>query len=95
MAVKKRCIEIMYSWHKGLSHEPKITEAYKMLKAQGIVKQDPVYMDRTFDPFPPPKPRKADFEDDEKAKTLEKLLRSKNPDDLQAANRLIKNMVKE
>ncbi|RUS85567.1 hypothetical protein EGW08_006650, partial [Elysia chlorotica] len=95
MAVKKRCIEIMYSWHKGLGHEPKIAEAYKMLKAQGIVKQDPVYMDRTFDPFPPPKPRKADFEDDEKAKTLEKLLRSKNPDDLQAANRLIKNMVKE
>uniref|UniRef100_A0A0B7AE82 VHS domain-containing protein n=1 Tax=Arion vulgaris TaxID=1028688 RepID=A0A0B7AE82_9EUPU len=93
--VKKRCIEIMYSWYKGLSHEPKIAEAYKMLKVQGIIKDDPVYMDRSFNPFPPPKPRKADFEDDEKAKTLERLLRSKNPDDLQAANRLIKNMVKE
>ncbi|BFZ02797.1 hypothetical protein BsWGS_05836 [Bradybaena similaris] len=93
--VKKRCVEILYSWYKGLSHEPKIGEAYKMLKSQGIVKEDPVYMDRTFSPFPPPKPRKADFEDDEKAKTLERLLRSKNPEDLQAANRLIKNMVKE
>lgn len=93
--VKKRCIEIIYSWYKGLTHEPKIGEAYKMLKAQGIVKEDPVYMDKSFDPFPPPKPRKADFEDDEKSKTLERLLRSKNPEDLQAANRLIKNMVKE
>ncbi|CAG5123676.1 unnamed protein product [Candidula unifasciata] len=93
--VKKRCVEIMYSWYKGLSHEPKIGEAYKMLKSQGIVKEDPVYMDKTFSMFPPPKPRKADFEDDEKAKTLERLLRSKNPEDLQAANRLIKNMVKE
>ncbi|CAL1530446.1 unnamed protein product [Lymnaea stagnalis] len=93
--VKKRCIEIIYSWYKGLTHEPKIGEAYKMLKAQGIVKEDPIYMDKSFDPFPPPKPRKADFEDDEKAKTLERLLRSKNPEDLQAANRLIKNMVKE
>uniref|UniRef100_A0A2C9JQL0 VHS domain-containing protein n=1 Tax=Biomphalaria glabrata TaxID=6526 RepID=A0A2C9JQL0_BIOGL len=93
--VKKKCIEILYSWYKGLTHEPKIAEAYRMLKAQGIVKEDPSYMDKTFDPFPPPKPRKADFEDDEKAKTLEKLLRSKNPEDLQAANRLIKSMVKE
>ncbi|KAH9495806.1 ARF-binding protein [Bulinus truncatus] len=93
--VKKKCIEILYSWHKGLTHEPKIAEAYKMLKTQGIVKEDPAYMDKTYDSFPPPKPRKADFEDDEKAKTLEKLLRSKNPEDLQAANRLIKNMVKE
>ncbi|XP_005091938.1 ADP-ribosylation factor-binding protein GGA1 [Aplysia californica] len=93
--VKTRCIETLYSWHRGLTHEPKITEAYKMLKAQGIIKEDPTYVDKTFSPFPPLKPRKADFEDDEKAKTLEKLLRSKNPDDLQAANRLIKNMVKE
>ncbi|XP_059165355.1 ADP-ribosylation factor-binding protein GGA1-like isoform X2 [Physella acuta] len=93
--VKKKCIEILYSWYKGLTHEPKIGEAYKMLKAQGIIKEDPTYMDKSFDPFPPPKPRKADFEDDEKAKTLERLLRSKNPEDLQAANRLIKTMVKE
>ncbi|XP_025081247.1 ADP-ribosylation factor-binding protein GGA1-like isoform X2 [Pomacea canaliculata] len=104
--VKKRCIELLYSWHKGLPHEAKIGDAYKMLREQGIVKQDPTYMDKTFDPFPPPKPRKADFEDDEKSRafrtlrpvynqTLSRLLKSKNPEDLQAANRLIKNMVKE
>ncbi|XP_076441088.1 ADP-ribosylation factor-binding protein GGA1-like isoform X2 [Babylonia areolata] len=93
--VKKRCIELLYSWYKGLPHETKIAEAYLMLKKQKIIKEDPTYMDKTFDPFPPPKPRRADFEDEEKAKTLSRLLKSKNPDDLQAANRLIKNMVKE
>lgn len=35
------------------------------------------------------------FDDEEKSKLLQKLLQSKNPDDLQAANRLIKTMVKE
>ncbi|XP_046362673.1 ADP-ribosylation factor-binding protein GGA1-like isoform X2 [Haliotis rufescens] len=92
--VKKRCIEILYSWSKGLTHECKIQEAYTMLKTQGIVKEDPTYVDTTFE-IPPERPRNAVFEDDEKAKLLSKLLKSKNPDDLQAANRLIKNMVKE
>lgn len=35
------------------------------------------------------------FQDEEKSRLLQKLLQSKNPDDLQAANRLIKTMVKE
>ena len=35
------------------------------------------------------------FDDEEKSKLLQKLLQSKNPDDLQAANRLIKTMVRE
>lgn len=35
------------------------------------------------------------FEDTERSRLLQKLLQSKNPDDLQAANRLIKTMVKE
>lgn len=46
--VKKRCIEILYGWYKGLSHEPKIGEAYHMLKAQGIIKEDPVYVTKVF-----------------------------------------------
>ena len=45
-AVKKRCIEMMYAWSKGLTHEPKMEEAYQMLKRQGIVKQDPTYVDQ-------------------------------------------------
>ncbi len=43
--VKKRCIEILYSWTKGLPNEPKIIEAYEMLKRQGIVDKDPTNVD--------------------------------------------------
>lgn len=43
----------------------------------------------------PPRPKKSIFEDGEQSRILQKLLQSKNPDDLQAANRLIKAMVKE
>lgn len=46
--VKKKCIELMYSWSKGLPHETKILEAYKMLKQQGIVKDDPDYIDKVI-----------------------------------------------
>ena len=35
------------------------------------------------------------IEDDEKSRQLARLLRSKNPQDLELANRLIKNMVKQ
>ena len=44
--VKKRCIELLYGWSQGLKHEPKIEEAYQMLKRQGIVKEDPTYVDK-------------------------------------------------
>ncbi|XP_041363618.1 ADP-ribosylation factor-binding protein GGA3-like [Gigantopelta aegis] len=93
--VKKRCIEIMYSWYMGLKHETKIVDAYMMLKAQGIVKEDPTYIEKTFEPFASEKPRLASFEDEEKSKILAKLLKSRNPEDLQAANRMIKNLVKQ
>ncbi|XP_076459637.1 ADP-ribosylation factor-binding protein GGA1-like isoform X3 [Babylonia areolata] len=93
--VKKRCIELLYSWHKGLPHETKIADAYKMLKDQHIIKEDPTYMDKTFELFPPPKPRTADFEDEERAKELNRLLKSKKAEDLKAANKLIKELVKE
>ncbi|KAG8295594.1 ARF-binding protein [Homalodisca vitripennis] len=44
---------------------------------------------------PPPRHQDSIFQDTEKSRLLQKLLQSKNPDDLQAANRLIKTMVKE
>lgn len=94
-AVKKRIVEILYGWTLGLPNEPKIAEAYKMLKQQGIVTKDPE------DPFaapkdPAPEPRKDTiFEDEEKSKLLARLLKSSHPEDLQAANRLIKTMVRQ
>ncbi|XP_051490693.1 ADP-ribosylation factor-binding protein GGA3 isoform X4 [Apus apus] len=67
-----------------------------MLKRQGIVMSDPVIpADRTLIPSPPPRPKNTVFDDEEKSKLLAKLLKSKNPDDLQEANKLIKSMVKE
>lgn len=87
----------MHSWTIDYPREIKIRDAYEMLKKQGVVKDAP--------PPPPPeestitalKSRSKDpiFEDEERSKLLQKLLQSKNPDDLQAANRLIKSMVRE
>ena len=34
----------MYSWSVGLDHEMKVSEAYDMLKRQGIVTEDPDYV---------------------------------------------------
>ncbi|XP_019615671.1 PREDICTED: ADP-ribosylation factor-binding protein GGA3-like isoform X1 [Branchiostoma belcheri] len=92
--VKTRVIELLYSWSKGLPHETKVQDAYQMLKKQGIVTEDPKVED-VYEPPPPPRPRNTLFEDEDKAKLLDRLLKSKHPEDLQAANRLIKNMVKE
>ncbi|XP_017272303.1 ADP-ribosylation factor-binding protein GGA1 [Kryptolebias marmoratus] len=94
-AVKKKVLEMLYSWTVRFPDETKIAEAYQMLKKQGIVKQDPVLPDEK--PLPPPLPRtkSAIFEDEEKSKTLSRLLKSTHPDDLRAANKLIKEMVQE
>ncbi|XP_010286245.1 PREDICTED: ADP-ribosylation factor-binding protein GGA3 [Phaethon lepturus] len=94
--VKTKVIELLYSWTVALPEESKIKDAYYMLKRQGIVMSDPVIpADRTLIPSPPPRPKNPVFDDEEKSKLLAKLLKSKNPDDLQEANKLIKSMVKE
>ncbi|KAK7913557.1 hypothetical protein WMY93_013768 [Mugilogobius chulae] len=93
--VKKKVIEIMYGWTIILPEEAKISEAYYMLKKQGIVKQDPVLPDDKPLPPPPPRAKSAIFDDEDKSKELSRLLKSTHPDDLRAANKLIKEMVQE
>ncbi|XP_072339314.1 ADP-ribosylation factor-binding protein GGA3 isoform X1 [Scyliorhinus torazame] len=94
--VKTKVIELLYSWTVALPEEIKIKDAYQMLKKQGILQHDPqIPVDKTLIPSPPTRPKNAVFEDNEKSKMLARLLKSKNPDDLQEANKLIKNMVKE
>uniref|UniRef100_A0A3B3BTW9 Golgi-associated, gamma adaptin ear containing, ARF binding protein 1 n=1 Tax=Oryzias melastigma TaxID=30732 RepID=A0A3B3BTW9_ORYME len=93
--VKKKILEMMYSWTVRLPEETKIAEAYQMLKKQGIVKQDPVLPDDKPLPPPPPRAKSAIFDDEEKSKKLSCLLKSTHPDDLRAANKLIKEMVQE
>ncbi|XP_042341884.1 ADP-ribosylation factor-binding protein GGA1-like [Plectropomus leopardus] len=93
--VKKKVLEIMYSWTVRLPDETKIADAYQMLKKQGIVKLDPVLPDDKPLPPPPPRAKNIIFEDEEKSKMLSRLLNSTHPEDLRAANKLIKEMVQE
>ncbi|XP_075033955.1 ADP-ribosylation factor-binding protein GGA3 [Mixophyes fleayi] len=94
--VKNKVVGLLYSWTVALPEENKIKDAYHMLKRQGIVLSDPVIpVDCTLIPSPPVRPKNPIFDDEERSKLLAKLLKSKNPDDLQEANKLIKSMVKE
>uniref|UniRef100_F7AX92 Golgi associated, gamma adaptin ear containing, ARF binding protein 1 n=1 Tax=Ornithorhynchus anatinus TaxID=9258 RepID=F7AX92_ORNAN len=93
--VKTKVLELLYGWTLGLPAEVKIAEAYQMLKKQGIVKSDPKLPDGVpFSP-PPPRPKNIIFDDEEKSKMLARLLKSSHPEDLRAANKLIKEMVQE
>ncbi|XP_076366356.1 ADP-ribosylation factor-binding protein GGA1-like isoform X2 [Tachypleus tridentatus] len=95
--VKTKVIELMFKWSVELKQEPKIFEAYQMLKRQGVVTEDPVHVlkHQESPDVPPSRAKNAFFEDEQTSQTLQKLLSSRNPEDLQAANRLIKDMVKE
>lgn len=98
-SVKRRVVEILYKWSILLAHETKIVDAYAMLKRQGVVEEDPVHVLPREDEAEriealPPREDEI-FTDKQKELELKRLLGSKNPEDLQAANRLIKTMVKE
>ncbi|KAG7485893.1 ADP-ribosylation factor-binding GGA3-like isoform X1 [Solea senegalensis] len=94
--VKSKVIEVLYSWTVSLPDETKICEAYQMLKSQGIVLVNPeIPLDVALVPSPSPRTKNPVFDDEKRSKRLAELLKSKKPEDLQEANRLIKNMVKE
>uniref|UniRef100_A0A8C6SUR5 Golgi associated, gamma adaptin ear containing, ARF binding protein 1 n=1 Tax=Neogobius melanostomus TaxID=47308 RepID=A0A8C6SUR5_9GOBI len=93
--VKKKVLELIYSWTLALPDEAKIIDAYQMLKKQGIIKQDPELPPDKLLGLPPPRPKNTIFEDEEKSKMLSRLLNSTHPEDLKAANKLIKEMVQE
>ncbi|GAB0196422.1 ADP-ribosylation factor-binding protein GGA2 [Grus japonensis] len=94
--VKSRVTEVIFSWTVWFPQEVKIRDAYQMLKKQGIVKEDPKLPEDKILPPPSPRPQNSIFDtDEEKSKLLARLLKSNHPEDLQAANRLIKSMIKE
>uniref|UniRef100_A0A8C3L677 Golgi associated, gamma adaptin ear containing, ARF binding protein 2 n=1 Tax=Chrysolophus pictus TaxID=9089 RepID=A0A8C3L677_CHRPC len=94
--VKSRVTEIIFSWTVWFPQEVKIRDAYQMLKKQGIVKEDPKLPEDKILPPPSPRPQNSIFDtDEEKSKLLARLLKSSHAEDLQAANRLIKSMIKE
>lgn len=93
-SVKQKVLQLMYLWTLDYPKETKIREAYDMLKKQGVIKDVPLSVSAEKYSTPENKVNTL-FQDEEKSKLLKKLLQSKNPEDLQAANRLIKTMVKE
>ncbi|KAM9315247.1 ADP-ribosylation factor-binding protein GGA2-like isoform 2-T2 [Pholidichthys leucotaenia] len=93
--VKDRVTEVLYGWTLWLKEEPKIQEAYRMLKKQGIVKKDPKLPDTVIMAPPPQRTTESVFDQEEKAKLLDRLLKSGRPEDLETANRLIKSTIKE
>ncbi|XP_066584207.1 ADP-ribosylation factor-binding protein GGA1 isoform X2 [Prorops nasuta] len=96
-AVRQKVLQLLYNWTKEYPREVKIKEAYDMLKKQGVIEEDlSSVLDSAEDILKnSSKIKNTLFEDEEKSKLLQKLLHSKNPADLHAANRLIKTMVKE
>lgn len=94
VSVKQKVLQLMYLWTLDYPKETKVREAYDMLKKQGVIKEVPLSISAEKYTVPDQKVNTI-FQDDEKSKLLKKLLKSKNPEDLQAANRLIKTMVKE
>ncbi|KAM9363511.1 ADP-ribosylation factor-binding protein GGA2-like [Symphorus nematophorus] len=93
--VKDRVTEVLYGWTLWLKDEPKIKEAYSMLKKQGIVKKDPKLPDKVIMAPPPQRTTESVFDQEDKAKLLARLLKSGRPEDLENANRLIKSTIKE
>ncbi|KAI5617732.1 ADP-ribosylation factor-binding protein GGA1, partial [Silurus asotus] len=93
--VKQRVTEVLYSWTQWLKDEPKVQEAYSMLKKQGIVKKDPRLS--TTVTMPPPSPRQevSVFDNEDTSKLLSQLLKSGRPEDLEMANTLIKSTLQE
>lgn len=94
--VRVKVLQLLQSWTEDYPREPKIKEAYDMLKKQGVVVE--VSQSQSSSESSVHRTSKTSnsiFDNDERSRLLQKLLQSKNPDDLQAANRLIKTMVKE
>ncbi|KAE9415470.1 hypothetical protein Angca_009277, partial [Angiostrongylus cantonensis] len=90
--VKELSIKLLYSWQRSMRHVEKFKEVYDSLKEHKLISIDPVIPEDEIMAIQIPPPKFAAFEDEEKARLLKELLNSRNPDDLQAANRLIQTL---
>lgn len=95
LTVRQKVLQLMYVWTLDFPKETKIKEAYDMLRKQGVIKEVPSLSISADGINCQRNNANSVFQDEEKSKLLHCLLQSKNPEDLQAANRLIKSMVKE
>ncbi|XP_032670611.1 ADP-ribosylation factor-binding protein GGA3 [Odontomachus brunneus] len=94
-SVRQKVLQLLYAWIREYPRELKIKEAYEMLKKQGVVEEDAAFIMANSEEKKSSKIKKSIFENEEMSRHLRKLLHSKDPYDLQTANRLIKVMVKE
>ncbi|XP_057654502.1 ADP-ribosylation factor-binding protein GGA3 [Diorhabda carinulata] len=97
LTVKQKILQLFYVWTLDYPKEIKIVEAFDMLRKQGVVRDipNPNVPLLEGNAFAKRKNVTSIFQDEEKSKILQKLLQSKDPEDIQAANWLIKSMVKE
>ncbi|XP_018575914.1 ADP-ribosylation factor-binding protein GGA1 [Anoplophora glabripennis] len=97
LTVKQKVLQLLYVWTLDYPKETKIKEAFDMLRKQGVIREIPNPNVPSYEPVNVPKRKLTSsvFQDEEKSKILQKLLQSKDPEDVQAANWLIKSMVKE
>nr|XP_033328142.1 ADP-ribosylation factor-binding protein GGA3 [Megalopta genalis]XP_033328143.1 ADP-ribosylation factor-binding protein GGA3 [Megalopta genalis] len=94
--VRHKVLQLLHAWTKEYPREMKIKEAYEMLKKQGVIEDDSLCtINASEDVSKASKTKHTIFYDEEKSNLLQKLLQSKDPDDLLCANRLIKTMVRE
>ncbi|XP_076657117.1 ADP-ribosylation factor-binding protein Gga isoform X2 [Halictus rubicundus] len=94
--VRHKVLQLLHTWTKEYPRELKIKEAYEMLKKQGVIEDDSLCtINASEDASKASKAKHTIFYDEEKSNLLQKLLQSKDPDDLLCANRLIKTMVRE
>ncbi|XP_019717451.1 ADP-ribosylation factor-binding protein GGA3-like isoform X2 [Hippocampus comes] len=93
--VKDRLTQVLYGWTQWLKEETKIQDAYSMLKKQGVIKKDPKLPDKVIMAPPPQRATDSVFDQEDKATLLARLLKSRRPEDLETANRLIKSTMKE
>ncbi|XP_072761780.1 ADP-ribosylation factor-binding protein GGA1 [Anoplolepis gracilipes] len=95
-SVRQKVLQLLYTWIREYPRESKIKEAYEMLKKQGVIEEDAAFiMANSEESQKASKIKNNIFENEEMSRHLRKLLHSKDPYDLQTANRLIKVMVKE
>ncbi|XP_011631614.1 ADP-ribosylation factor-binding protein GGA3-like [Pogonomyrmex barbatus] len=94
--VRQKVLQLLYAWITEYPRESKIKEAYEMLKKQGVIEEDAAFiMTNNEERQKSSKMKNNIFENEEMSRHLRRLLHSKDPSDLQTANRLIKFMVKE
>ncbi|CAK9290152.1 unnamed protein product [Gordionus sp. m RMFG-2023] len=101
--VKTEICKLLYSWTTSIN-EPKIIEAFDMLKQQNLI---PFVISSDLQNIPASKPEIPTVSspnsrmhncldiDDKTSKKLNRLLKSTCPDDIKLANQLIKTLVKE